>query len=92
MNKSAYQIISETNKNEIGLALIYIEYERQMINSMKLKDKTETARKEGILEGILTASKLLGVNDFYGNTISKLRFSIQEEKKEAEETSNEIDN
>jgi hypothetical protein len=76
--------MSETNSNELGLALIYIEYERQMCTCMRHNDHAETARLEGLMQGILIATKLLGIKDFYGTTISNLRYAIQEERKEKE--------
>lgn len=35
------------------------------------------------MKGILIASRLLGIKDFYGTTISNLRFAIQEESKDS---------
>ena len=79
--KTANEIMNETNPCEIGLALIYIEHERQLCNLSKLNDYIDMARQEGIMQGILKASKLLGVKDFYSTTITNLRYAIQEENK-----------
>lgn len=79
--KNASQIMDKTSANEIGLALIYIERERQMCNHMRDKDISEVARKEGFLKGVLVAARLLGIENFYGSTITNLRFAIQEENK-----------
>lgn len=43
--KSASQIMAETNSNEIGLALIFIEHERQLCNNINSDDKVEIARQ-----------------------------------------------
>jgi len=80
--KTASDIMHETSSNIIGLALIYIEHERQMCNYMHNKNNVEVARKEGILEAILMTAKLLGVDDLYSKTITNLRFAIQTEEKE----------
>lgn len=53
------------------------------------ENNVEVARAEGIMEGIITTSKMLGITDLYSKTITNLRFAIQEEKKEHEERQKE---
>lgn len=87
--KSAREVINETDVNQIGLALLYIETERQMFFHMRNEDEVEVARAEGFMKGIITTSKMLGITDLYGKTITNLRFAIQEENKEYKEKGKE---
>jgi len=82
--KSAKEIMSETSPNELGLALIYIEHERQLCDNMRTRNDVEIARQEGIMHGILTTAKLLGLDNFYGKTLTNLRYAINNEKGERE--------
>lgn len=79
--KSVYKLMTETNVQEVGLALMYIEFENSMCREMRTKNDTEVARLEGLMKGILIAARMLGVNDFYGKTITNLRNAIQNEEK-----------
>ena len=78
--KSVYEIMMETDRQQTGLALIYIEFEKTLFRKMRNKDDNEIARLEGTLKGILISADLLGVNDFYGKTITPLRNAIQDEE------------
>ena len=89
MYKTAREIMKETLTNEISLALLYIEIERQMFCQMRKKNDVEIARLEGIMEGILTASRVLGNDNLYSKTITNLRNAIQDEQKEYKELKGE---
>lgn len=81
---TSYEIISQTPKDQIALALTYIQLEKYMCLELMNKDERMGAGVSGELRGILLAAQILGEKDFYGSVITPLRNAMQKEAQEWE--------